>query len=273
MERARAALSGGNQQKAVIAARALPARGQAAAGRPAHARGGHRGDGASSTAQPRRRPRAGPGGAARLGRPATSCWRCRTGSLRDVQGAGGRPARRRGAGRPGGRGAPGRADDRRGRRGVTRVAILREAFVLGISLLSAMAAGSLLILALGASPRPTCTACCPGPPGATPTEWAGAVQGHAAHLHGAVGGARRSGPGLFNIGAEGQLAWRLRAAAWWGSACRRRRRRPLAIAACRLAGPGRGAVRGAVPGALKARFGAHEVIATIMLNFWSPSRS
>ena len=72
--------------------------------------------------------------------------------------------------------------------------------------------------------------------------------------------------GLFNIGAEGQLAAGAFAAAAAALALGDAPSIvaiPLAVAAAALAG---GAV-GAVPGALKARFGAHEVIVTIMLNF------
>jgi simple sugar transport system permease protein len=73
--------------------------------------------------------------------------------------------------------------------------------------------------------------------------------------------------GLFNIGAEGQLAmggfaaalagWALPAGTPWIVAV------PVAVLAAALAG----GLAGWVPGALKARFGAHEVIVTIMLNF------
>ncbi len=73
--------------------------------------------------------------------------------------------------------------------------------------------------------------------------------------------------GLFNIGAEGQLAaggfvaalLGLLLPAWLPSLVAL----PLFIVVSALGG---GAV-GAVPGYLKARFGAHEVITTIMLNF------
>jgi simple sugar transport system permease protein len=72
--------------------------------------------------------------------------------------------------------------------------------------------------------------------------------------------------GLLNIGAEGQLYIGAFAAAWigitfaklWAIALI-----PLAILAAILAG----AMWGAIPGFLKARFGSHEVINTIMLNF------
>src|SRR6266540_3515198 len=72
--------------------------------------------------------------------------------------------------------------------------------------------------------------------------------------------------GLLNIGAEGQLYVAAFATAWVG----------IKLAAlpgvvlvplCCLAAIGAGAVWGAIPGLLKARFGSHEVINTIMLNF------
>jgi ABC-type uncharacterized transport system permease subunit len=72
--------------------------------------------------------------------------------------------------------------------------------------------------------------------------------------------------GLLNIGAEGQLATAAFATAWVGITFAHLSPWllvPLAIAAA-ISG---GAIWGAVPGVLKARFGAHEVITTIMMNF------
>jgi simple sugar transport system permease protein len=77
--------------------------------------------------------------------------------------------------------------------------------------------------------------------------------------------------GLFNIGAEGQLAFGAVAAAWVGYALPDVLgvtlppviHVPLAVGAGMLAG----AVWGAIPGWLKARTGAHEVINTIMMNY------
>lgn len=72
--------------------------------------------------------------------------------------------------------------------------------------------------------------------------------------------------GLFNIGAEGQLYLGGFAAALTGAALGGLPALlllPLALAAAAAAG----ALWGAIPGVLKARFGAHEVINTIMLNF------
>jgi simple sugar transport system permease protein len=71
--------------------------------------------------------------------------------------------------------------------------------------------------------------------------------------------------GLFNIGGEGQLFIGAITAAWLGvslgglgfAAI------PLALVACLVTG----FMWGSIPGFLKAYFGAHEVITTIMLNF------
>jgi simple sugar transport system permease protein len=72
--------------------------------------------------------------------------------------------------------------------------------------------------------------------------------------------------GLLNIGAEGQLYVGAFAAAWVGITFTKFPGFvliPMAIIAAMAAG----AVWGAIPGALKARFGSHEVINTIMMNF------
>ena len=77
--------------------------------------------------------------------------------------------------------------------------------------------------------------------------------------------------GLFNIGVEGQLALGAVAAAWVGYALPDVLgvtlpaviHVPLAVGAGMLAG----AIWGAIPGWLKARTGAHEVINTIMMNY------
>jgi ABC-type uncharacterized transport system permease subunit len=72
--------------------------------------------------------------------------------------------------------------------------------------------------------------------------------------------------GLLNIGAEGQLYIGAFAAAWVGieaASLPAVALLPLCLAAS-IAG---GALWGAIPGVLKARFGSHEVINTIMLNF------
>src|SRR5204863_2946724 len=65
--------------------------------------------------------------------------------------------------------------------------------------------------------------------------------------------------GLFNIGAEGQLIWGGLAAAVAGRVAPW----PLSLAAAAIAG----GAWGFIPGALKVRRGAHEVISTILLNW------
>ncbi|MEW6735193.1 MAG: ABC transporter permease [Acidobacteriota bacterium] len=71
--------------------------------------------------------------------------------------------------------------------------------------------------------------------------------------------------GLLNIGAEGQLYIAAFAAAWVGFTLDRSAW--LVVPLCMLAAVMSGAIWGGIPGLLKARFGAHEVINTIMMNF------
>ena len=72
--------------------------------------------------------------------------------------------------------------------------------------------------------------------------------------------------GLFNIGAEGQSVIGALTTAWVGFTFTSL---PAIILMplCIFAGVAGGALWGAIPGFLKARFGAHEVINTIMMNF------
>jgi len=73
--------------------------------------------------------------------------------------------------------------------------------------------------------------------------------------------------GLFNIGAEGQLAAGGLAAALVGFALPAGFPAILAILLGCAGAAAAGGVVGAVPGYLRVKFGAHEVITTIMLNF------
>ena len=73
--------------------------------------------------------------------------------------------------------------------------------------------------------------------------------------------------GLFNIGGEGQLAAGGFTAAALGLVLPDATPALLAVPLCVLAAAAGGGLVGALPGVLKARFGAHEVIVTIMLNF------
>ena len=72
--------------------------------------------------------------------------------------------------------------------------------------------------------------------------------------------------GLLNIGAEGQLYIGAFAAAWVGIKFGGWSAWAL-LPMCMLAAIVGGAIWGGIPGLLKARFGSHEVINTIMLNF------
>lgn len=72
--------------------------------------------------------------------------------------------------------------------------------------------------------------------------------------------------GLFNIGAEGQFIMGMIAAAWigaWDLGLPAWIHLPLTM----LTGAAAGFLWGALPGFLKAKFGAHEVITTIMTNY------
>jgi len=72
--------------------------------------------------------------------------------------------------------------------------------------------------------------------------------------------------GLLNIGAEGQLYIAAFATAWVGITFANLS--PwLLVPLCFIAAVLGGGIWGAIPGVLKARFGSHEVINTIMLNF------
>jgi simple sugar transport system permease protein len=74
--------------------------------------------------------------------------------------------------------------------------------------------------------------------------------------------------GLLNIGAEGQLYVGAFAAAWVGITFNGVDvPGAIVVVLCCVAAIVAGAVWGAIPGMLKARFGSHEVINTIMLNF------
>jgi general nucleoside transport system permease protein len=73
--------------------------------------------------------------------------------------------------------------------------------------------------------------------------------------------------GLFNIGAEGQLAAGSFVTAVCGAALPASVPGPIAVAVSVLAGMLAGGALAGLAGVLKVRYGAHEVINTIMLNF------
>jgi simple sugar transport system permease protein len=145
------------------------------------------------------------------------------------------------------------------------VRLLRAVFFPAVAVLSAFVVGAVFVLAIGDNPIETYRlllgSAFSWPDGigytlflATPLIFTGL----------AVAVAFRAG--LLNIGAEGQLYAGAFAAAWVGITAARLPAIVL-MPACMLAAVLAGAVWGAIPGLLKARFGSHEVINTIMMNF------
>ena len=163
--------------------------------------------------------------------------------------------------------APAAAPDRAPARGIARAgrAALLTALAPPLAILAALAIGAIFIAAIGEDPLSVYALMLRESLGtgygigqtlfkATPLVFTG--------LAVAIG----FRAGLFNIGAEGQLYLGGFAAAFvglWLAAWPSAIALPLTIAAAAAAG----ALWGAVPGVLKARFGSHEVINTIMLNF------
>lgn len=135
-----------------------------------------------------------------------------------------------------------------------------------VALLVALVCGDLLILLFGQSPREV---------------WAMLIEGSLGNSYGfaqvlykattlifaglAVAIGLRAG--LFNIGAEGQIAAGGFAAALAGMVLPVATPALLAVSLCLVAAALGGGLVGWVPGVLRAKFGAHEVIITIMLNF------
>jgi len=135
-----------------------------------------------------------------------------------------------------------------------------------VALLVSVVAGDLLILAVGQSPGAVYRLMLEG-------TW-GNAYGFAQVLYKtttlvctglAVAVGLRAG--LFNIGAEGQLAAGGLGAALVGLALPAGTTGLIAIPLCTVAAFAAGGAVGYVPGVLRARWGAHEVITTIMLNF------
>lgn len=142
----------------------------------------------------------------------------------------------------------------------------RELTTIGLALLAAFIAGSLLILLVGESPLRVYALLIESTWGskygigqvmfkATPLILTGLSVALAFKV------------GLFNIGAEGQLVAGSFATALCGAYLPPATPGPIAVFLCIAAGMVAGGIVGAIPGLLKARYGAHEVINTIMLNF------
>jgi simple sugar transport system permease protein len=143
--------------------------------------------------------------------------------------------------------------------------VLREALATAIAVLAALLVGSALILAYGRSPAQVYGLMLGDSWGSTKGLGQVLFRAGPLMLTGlAVAVAFRAG--LFNIGAEGQGVAGAFAAAVIGT---KLGGIPLGLggALCLLAAIAVGGASGAIPGLLKARFGAHEVITTMMMNF------
>jgi general nucleoside transport system permease protein len=149
----------------------------------------------------------------------------------------------------------------------TRRAAVEEAFLPAVvALLIAALVGDLLILSFGQSPGAVYRLLLDG-------TW-GNAYGFGQVLYKATtltftGLAVSLGlrAGLFNIGAESQLAAGGFCAALIGLILPPGLPTLLVLPIFMLAAAGGGGIVGGIPGLLKAKFGAHEVITTIMLNF------
>ena len=154
-----------------------------------------------------------------------------------------------------------------GGRGASRRAKLEEAVLPPlVALMIAMVVGDILILIFGQSPGAVYRMLLEGTWG----NWYGFGQVlYKATTLVFTGLAVAVGirAGLFNIGAESQLAAGAFTAALIGLALPAGAPAVVAILLCMLGAAVGGGVAGFVPGVLKAKFGASEVIVTIMLNF------
>lgn len=147
-----------------------------------------------------------------------------------------------------------------------RGGVLVEIMIPLFAVLVAMLASDILILLYGQSPREVYAVMLEGTLGnpyglgqvvfkATPLIFTGLAVAFAFHA------------GLFNIGAEGQLYAGALAIGVAGTYLPASLPAMIAVPIVLVAGVAAGAFAGFVPGWLKAKTGAHEVINTIMLNF------
>jgi len=139
-----------------------------------------------------------------------------------------------------------------------------------LAVLTAMLVGALVILMAGGNPINAYLGLFQGAFGSAKA-WSETAVWASPYIFAGLAVALAFKGGLFNIGAEGQLALGAVVAAWVGYALPEMLgfslpaiiHLPLAIGLGILAG----AIWGAIPGALKAYTGGHEVINTIMMNY------
>jgi simple sugar transport system permease protein len=132
------------------------------------------------------------------------------------------------------------------------------------ALAAALAVSSLIMLAFHTSPASAFAALFRGALGSE-QGLAETLAQTSALLFAGLGVAIAFRAGLFNIGAEGQLVAGGLCTAVAGSALHLPA--PLEVPLCLVAGAAGGAAWGGIAGVLRARFGASEVITTIMLNY------
>ena len=143
---------------------------------------------------------------------------------------------------------------------------LQSALVPLLAVLVALVLAALLILAVGKDPLEAYWALLRGMFGSF-DRVASSLARSTPYIGGALAVAFAFRAGLFNIGVEGQILVGATTAAWvgtWGLLADLPG--PVLIPVIIAAGALGGGAWGAIPGVLKARTGAHEVIVTIMLN-------
>ena len=144
-------------------------------------------------------------------------------------------------------------------------ALLTELIVPMLAIVTALIISAIIILATGASVTAAYSGLFTGALG-SPKAIANTLVEATPYIFAGLAVALGFKCGLFNIGVEGQLAMGSMAAALVGAqftSLPLLLHLPLAL----LAGILGGALWGAIPGFLRARTGAHEVITTIMLNY------
>ena len=140
-----------------------------------------------------------------------------------------------------------------------------EALVAAIALLCAAAAGSVLMIIAGASPLAVWAAVI-GRVTPDPYAWGQILFNATPLVFSGLSFTIALRAGLFNIGAEGQIAAGCLAAGALGAALPAPTPAVIAIPACLIAAALAGGAIGAITGALRAYRGAHEVIVAILLN-------
>jgi simple sugar transport system permease protein len=151
-------------------------------------------------------------------------------------------------------------------REVRRTWSVQSALVPLYAVLLALGVASIIILLVGGNPIEAYAALLDGMFG-TPDRINASLGRSTPFIGAALAVAFAFRAGLFNIGAEGQLLIGATTAAWVGTfSWIADVPGPLALVLVTLAGVIGGGLWGGIPGVLKAKTGAHEVITTIMLN-------